>query len=134
MAYSINQVLLIGYVGSTPEVKEVKATDKQGLPVTIKVSQFRLATSKGGGKDKDGGEIPSVTQWHNIVAWRRLADMVIAKGDKLCVMGEIQYREYEKDGQKRYVTDIVATEIFPISREPKAETPQVVDIPSGLPF
>lgn len=107
MSKSKNLVLLTGNVGNDPKVN--------ALENGIKVATFSLATSTGGYTSKEGKEIPEVTQWHNIVAWRGLAELCekfIHKGDKVEIIGTIQYREYEKDGQKRYVTDIVASDII----------------------
>ena len=107
MSKSKNLVLLTGNVGNDPKVTP--------LENGIKVATFSLATSTGGYKSKEGKEIPEVTQWHNIIAWRGLAELCekfIHKGDKIEIIGTIQYREYEKDGQKRYVTDIVASDII----------------------
>lgn len=107
MSKSKNLVLLTGNVGNDPKVTP--------LENGIKVATFSLATSVGGYTNKEGKEVPEVTQWHNIVAWRGLADICgkyIHKGDKVEIIGTIQYREYEKDGQKRYITDIVATDIL----------------------
>ncbi len=61
------------------------------------------------------------TQWHNVVAWRGLADIAekyIHKGDKVIVLGTIQYREYEKDGVKRYATDILAYDLILCGKAP----------------
>lgn len=107
MSKSKNLVLLTGNVGNDPKVTP--------LENGIKVATFSLATSTGGYTSKEGKEIPEVTQWHNIVAWRGLAELCekyIHKGDKVEIIGTIQYREYDKDGQKRYVTDIVASDII----------------------
>ena len=107
MSKSKNLVLLTGNVGNDPKVN--------ALENGIKVATFSLATSTGGYTSKEGKEIPEVTQWHNIVAWRGLAELsekFVHKGDKIEIIGTIQYREYEKDGQKRYVTDIVASDII----------------------
>lgn len=107
MSKSKNLVLLTGNVGNDPKVN--------ALENGIKVATFSLATSTGGYTSKEGKEIPEVTQWHNIVAWRGLAELCekfVHKGDKVEIIGTIQYREYEKDGQKRYVTDIVASDII----------------------
>lgn len=107
MSKSINQALLIGHVGKDPEVRT--------LDGGIKVATFSLATSTGGYKKQDGTDVPEKTQWHNIVCWRGLADICekyIHKGDRLTVLGTISYREYEKDGQKRYATDIVAYDLL----------------------
>jgi single-strand DNA-binding protein len=107
MSKSKNLVLLTGNVGNDPKVTP--------LENGVKVATFSLATSTGGYTSKEGKEIPEVTQWHNIVAWRGLAELCekyIHKGDKVEIIGTIQYREYDKDGQKRYVTDIVASDII----------------------
>lgn len=107
MSKSINQVLLVGNVGKEPEVKT--------LDGGIKVATFSLATSTGGYKKQDGTEVPEKTQWHSIVAWRGLAEIAekyVHKGDKIIIMGTLQYREYEKDDIKRYVTDILAYDLM----------------------
>ena len=107
MSKSINQVLLIGNIGKDPEVRT--------LDGGMKVATFSLATSTGGYKKQDGTDVPEKTQWHNIVCWRSLADICekyVHKGDRLTVFGQIQYREYEKDGVKKYATDIIATDLL----------------------
>lgn len=143
MSKSKNLVLLTGNVGNDPKVN--------ALENGIKVATFSLATSTGGYTSKEGKEIPEVTQWHNIVAWRGLAELCekfIHKGDKIEVIGTIQYREYDKDGQKRYVTDIVASDIIlsggksesnkpPMPSVDNMPTPDMMpNIPNndGLPF
>ncbi len=106
MSKSVNQVLIIGNVGRDPEIKQFDGG--------VKAATFSVATSTGGYKKQDGTEVPERTQWHNIVAWRGLADIAekyVRKGDKVTVMGTIQYREYEKDGVKRYATDILAYDL-----------------------
>ena len=109
---NINEVTLLGFVGKDPEIKEVGG---------IKCSTFSLPTSKKF-KDKNG-ETKDKTQWHNIVAWRGLADLVekyVKKGSELYVKGEIEYRSWEDaSGVKRYVTDVVATSIQ-LGRSPQA--------------
>ena len=128
MSKSKNLVLLTGNVGNDPKVTP--------LENGIKVATFSLATSTGGYTSKDGKEIPEVTQWHNIVAWRGLAELCekfIHKGDKIEIIGTIQYREYEKDGQKRYVTDIVASDIIlsgSKSESNKPPMPSVENMPT----
>lgn len=107
MSKSINQVLLAGNVGKEPEVRT--------LDGGIKVATFSIATSTGGYKKQDGTDVPEKTQWHSIVAWRNLAEIAekyVHKGDKIIIMGTIQYREYEKDGIKRYATDILAYDLM----------------------
>ena len=107
MSKSLNQAILIGNVGKDPDVRT--------LDGGIKVATFSLATSTGGYKKQDGTDVPERTQWHNIVCWRGLADVCekfVRKGDRLTILGTISYREYEKDGQKRYATDIIAYDLL----------------------
>ena len=106
MSKSICQLLLIGNCGKDPEVRT--------LENSVKVATFSVATSTGGYTKQDGTEVPEKTSWHNIVAWRGLAEITekyLHKGDKVTIMGTISYREYEKDGIKHYVTDILAYDI-----------------------
>ena len=143
MSKSVNLVTLVGNVGQEPKTNT--------LDGGVKVSTFSLATSTGGYTNKDGREVPETTQWHNIVAWRGLADLserFIHKGDKLMVIGTISYRNYEKDGVKHYVTDIVASDLIltggksdsnsiPAITANDAPTPEMMpNIPNndGLPF
>lgn len=108
MSKSLNQVFLLGHVGKDPEVRSLEGG--------LKVATFSLATSTGGYKKQDGTEVPEKTQWHSIVCWRGLADIAerfIKKGDRLTVLGTIQYRQYEgSDGVKRYATDILALDLI----------------------
>lgn len=103
---SINTTTLMGRVGKDPEVRTVGQNNS-------KVAQFSLCTG-GKYKTQDGREIDD-TAWHNIVAWRNLADIAekyIRKGGQVLVIGHISYREYtDNAGNKKYVTDIVADKI-----------------------
>lgn len=132
MSKSINQVLLVGNVGKEPEVKT--------LDGGIKVATFSLATSTGGYKKQDGTEVPEKTQWHSIVAWRNLAEIAekyVHKGDKIIIMGTLQYREYEKDGIKRYVTDILAYDLMLSGKGESSNSKPpltVEDVPSQADF
>lgn len=107
MGKSINKVFLVGNVGKDPEVREIDGN--------VRVTRFPLATSTGGYTTAEGKEVAEQTQWHNVVAWRKLADIVeryVRKGDRLAVVGQIQYSRYEgKDGGATYYTDIVASDI-----------------------
>ena len=106
MSRTLNKVMLIGNVGKDPDVNFT--------PSGVKVAQFRMATSESW-KDKEGA-IQEHTDWHTIVAWRGLADIVerlIHRGSRIYVEGKIQTRTYDdKEGQKRYVTEIVADNIL----------------------
>lgn len=103
---SVNKVILIGHVGKDPEVRYV---DKD-----VAVANFTLATTERGRTLQNGTQIPERTEWHNIVAWRGLAEIAekyIRKGSQLYVEGKLQTRSWEKDGIKRYTTEIYAENI-----------------------
>lgn len=106
MSRSVNKVIIIGNLGSDPELRTTGGGQQ--------VAQFSVATSRSW--TNASGEKQEKTEWHRIVAWRKLAeiaDRYLKKGDKVYIEGEIQYREYEaKDGSgKRYVTEIEAREM-----------------------
>jgi single-strand DNA-binding protein len=100
----MNKVMLIGNVGQDPEVRYVD----QG----VAVARIRLATTERGYTLQNGTQVPEHTDWHNIILWRRLAEVVekyVHKGDKLYIEGRIRYTTYDdKQGQRRYATEIWA--------------------------
>ena len=106
MAKSVNKVILVGNVGQDPEVKYTAS----GVPVA-KVS---LATNE---RFKDRNEQwQDRTEWHSVVAWQRLAEIVgeyVRKGSKLYVEGKLQTSTWEdkQNGEKKYRTEIVARDI-----------------------
>ncbi len=106
----VNKVTLVGNVGNDPEVRYVSEN--------VPVASFRLATSESfTGKN---GEKVTNTEWHNIVVWRGLAKVVesyVRKGSMLYLEGKLTYRSYEKDGQKQYFTEIVASEMKMLGRK-----------------
>ena len=101
---SVNKIILIGNVGQEPDVRD--------LDNGTKVANFSIATSERGYTLKNGTQVPERTEWHNIVVWRGLAEVVekyVTKGDKLYIEGKIRTRSYEdKQGVKRYVTEVYA--------------------------
>lgn len=111
---ALNKVLLIGNVGKDPEVRQLE----NGT-----VASFSLATTERY-KDRE------LTEWHNIVAWRQLADLVrdyVHKGMQIYVEGRIRTRSWDdQNGQKHYVTEIQADSIqFLGKKEPAGqESPQ----------
>jgi single-strand DNA-binding protein len=114
----INKVTLIGNLGADPEVRHLEGG--------VAVARFSLATNENY-QDKDGNW-QTQTEWHNVVAWRGLAERVersLKKGMLVFVEGKISYRKYTtQDGQERYVTDIVANTIRILEkREGSTETP-----------
>jgi len=117
MAKSVNKATLIGNVGKDPEVKF--------LPSGSAVANFTLATSERF-KDK-GGEFQERTEWHNLVAYQRLAEIVrdyVKKGSKVYVEGRIQTRSWDdqQSGQKRYRTEIVVNDLVLLSGRGEGET------------
>ena len=106
MSRTLNKVMLIGTVGKDPEVNFT--------PSGVKVAQLRMATSETW-KDKDGA-VQEHTDWHTIIAWRGLADVVerlVRRGTRLYVEGKIQSRSFDdRDGNKRYVTEIIADNLL----------------------
>lgn len=96
--------MLIGNVGQEPDVRYVD----QG----VAVARLRLATTERGYTLPNGIQVPDRTDWHNIVLWRRLAEVVekyVHKGDKLYIEGRIRYTSYDnKQGQRQFVTEIWA--------------------------
>lgn len=99
---SINKVILLGNIGKEPEIKSF---DNGG-----KIASFTLATTKKGYTTKNGTTVPDKTEWHNVKCFSGLAgvcERFLHKGSKVYVEGEIVYREYEKDGQKRFITEIL---------------------------
>ena len=108
---SINKAILVGNLGKDPEVKQ---TGTGRTMVT-----FTLATSNKF-KDKQGVQ-QERTDWHNIVAWGKTGELMqsmLKKGSEVLIKGKVTSRKYEdKDGQTRYLTEIVANEFLSFSKK-----------------
>ncbi len=127
---SLNKVQLIGNCGADPVVKYT--------PSGAAVANFSLATNERF-KDKTG-EWADRVEWHNIVLWQRLAEIAgeyLKKGAKCYIEGHLQTRSWEKDGQKKYITEIVGSELIlldgklsgsgqPVPQAPQEEADQLV--------
>lgn len=104
-----NRVQLIGNLGKAPEIKVFDNN---------KLAKFTVATSEY--KKNKNGEVITETQWHNIAAWGKLADTAertLEKGSKVSIEGKLTTRTYtDKDGNKRYFTEIVATDVLLITK------------------
>jgi single-strand DNA-binding protein len=116
MAKSVNKVILIGNLGKDPEVKFTPS----GTPV----AKFSLATNERY-KDK-AGEWQDRTEWHYIVAWQRLAEIVgeyVKKGSKIYIEGRLQTSSWEdkQSGEKRYRTEIIAQDLVLLSGRGEAD-------------
>jgi single-strand DNA-binding protein len=139
---SINKVILVGHVGKDPEVKY--------LEKNVAVANFTLATTEKGYTTQSGVQVPDRTEWHNIVAWRAIAEVTekyVKKGTQLYIEGKIQTRSYEKDGVKKYFTEIYADTLQLLGKKPEnmgqasemvaQPTPEGLDVPEtggDLPF
>lgn len=110
---SLNKAMLIGRLGKDPEIRYTQ----DGSPV----ANFSLATSDFW-TDKSGTR-QEKTEWHNIVAWKRLADLskrYLAKGRQVFVEGRIRTRDWDdKDGNKRRTTEIIANQIVLLGSRPE---------------
>ncbi|HEY8355389.1 MAG TPA: single-stranded DNA-binding protein [Methylophilaceae bacterium] len=101
---SLNKVMLIGNLGRDPDVRYMPNGDA--------VCNFSIATTDTW-KDKNG-QRQERTEWHNIVMYRRLAEVAgeyLSKGRSVYIEGRIQTRKWEKDGQERYTTEIIADQM-----------------------
>jgi single-strand DNA-binding protein len=117
MAKSLNKVMLIGNLGKDPEVKYT--------PNGTAVAKFSVATNERF-KDKSG-EWQDRTEWHNIVAWQRLAEIVgeyIKKGSKVYIEGRLQTSNWEdkQSGEKKYRTEIIAQDLVMLGGRGDAES------------
>lgn len=101
-----NKVQLIGNLGNDPEVITLDSGKK--------LAKFNIATNETY-KNKEGERVTD-TQWHNVVAWGKTADIIesyITKGKEVAIEGKLTSRSYEdKEGQKRYITEVVCDEIL----------------------
>ena len=112
---SINKAILIGNVGKEPDIRQAANT---------KVATFTLATTERGYKLANGTDVPDRTEWHNIVAWRGLAELTekwIKKGSQLYIEGKITTRSWEKDGVTNYRTEIIADNIQLLGTKPESK-------------
>lgn len=115
---SLNKVILIGNVGKDPEVKYFDNGNA--------LANITVATNERGYTLPNGTQVPERTDWHNIVIRRDQVAFVekhVKKGSSVLVEGKLRYRDYEKDGIKRYVTEIVAEriEFYGSARKPEGQ-------------
>jgi len=115
---SVNKVILLGNIGKDPEVRETKS----GKVVNLVLATSERYTDKSGQKQEN-------TEWHNLVVFGKLADVVtkyVKKGDKLYVEGSITTRKWEdKEGNTRYNTDIKVRDLTMLGGGEKKATKQV---------
>lgn len=119
---SINKVILIGRVGKDPDIKTF---DNGG-----QVAQFSLATTSKW-KTKEG-EKKERTEWHNLVINGKLSEVAekyIRKGMQLYIEGEIRYREYEKEGVKKYMTEIFCNVFQMLDSKESGQRANTIELP-----
>lgn len=101
----LNKAIIIGRLGRDPETNYLQSGNA--------VANFSVATSESW-KDKNTGEKKEKTEWHRVVAWGRLAEICgeyLRKGSLVYIEGKIETREWEKDGEKKYTTEIIVREM-----------------------
>jgi len=139
MSYGLNKVMLIGHLGQDPELKYTQAG--------VAVVSFSIATNESY-KDPNGQMIDR-TEWHRIVAWRKLAELFgqyLKKGSKIYLEGKLQTRSWEDNGVKKYTTEIVADDFVfldskggigsgsPDSSPSSSDAPPLAESEDDLPF
>ena len=115
-----NKVSLIGRIGKTPELQKVGSSKDYAL------TKFSLATNENY-KDKNG-QWHDNTQWHNLVAWGKTAERIaslITKGQEVMIEGRIVNNSYEKNGEKRFTTDIEVADFLMISSTNKSNSAEL---------
>ena len=135
----VNKVVLIGNLGFDPETKQTASGTA--------VCNFSVATGEAW-KDQSG-QLQERTEWHRIVAWGKLAEICgkyLHKGSKVYIEGSLRTSTYEKNGEKRYSTDIVANEMQMLDskrddgfqpatgQKPKDKPHPSVDLDDDIPF
>ena len=114
MARGVNKVILVGNLGADPETRYT--------PSGTAITTIRIATSEAW-KDKTTGEQQERTEWHRVKFFSRLAEIAgeyLKKGSQVYIEGKLRTEEYEKDGVKRYSTDVIADEMQMLGSRPGA--------------
>ena len=126
MARGINKVILIGNLGKDPEVRY--------SPNGGALANLTIATSESW-KDKNTGEQVDKTEWHRVVFFRRLAEVVgeyLKKGSKVYIEGKLQTRKWtDKDGKDQYTTEIVAREMQMLDSRDSSSAPSAAPAASA---
>lgn len=122
----INKVILVGNVGLDPEVRALESG--------AKVARVRLATTERY-TDRQTNETKELTEWHTVTLWRGLADVVdkyVRKGSQLYIEGSLRTREWmDKDNQKRYTTEVVATDMKLLGRRAEGQSAPTAATPAA---
>lgn len=115
----INKVILVGNVGADPEVRSLESG--------VKTARLRLATTERI-FNRQTNETTEQTEWHTVIFWRGLADVVdkyVRKGSQIYVEGSIHYRDWQgSDGQRHFTTEITASDLKLLGRRAEGSQPQ----------
>lgn len=106
-----NSVRLIGHLGGAPEVKTIDNGNKMAR---VSIATNETYTDKKGEKQQE-------TTWHNLVAWGKtaeLAEQLLNKGSEVAVEGRLSSRSYEKEGEKKYITEVVVNDFMVLGKKP----------------
>lgn len=122
---SLNKVMLIGNVGSDPEVRYLE-NNPQNPGNNAKVATIRLATTERY-RDRNGEQREN-TEWHTVVLWRNNADVAekyVHKGSQIYIEGKLRTRQWtDQTGNKRYTTEVVADTLQLLGKRPEGENGQ----------
>lgn len=123
----INKVILIGNLGSDPEIRNLDGGDK--------VAKFSIATNENY-QDKSGSWQKD-TQWHNVVAWTGLAERAekyLKKGNMVYIEGKLTTRKWQdKDGNDRYTTEVLARVLRSLEKREPSESNGSIELPKAQP-
>ena len=131
---NLNKVMLIGHLGADPEIRY--------MPNGKAVVNLRLATSESW-KDKQTGDKQDRTEWHSVVAYDKLAEIIgklLRKGSPVYIEGKLQTRKWQdKEGKDRYTTEIIAQSMQMLGGRPQGESkqkeaPSTDDFGDDIPF
>ena len=115
----INKVILVGNVGADPEVRSLESG--------VKTARLRLATTERI-FNRQTNETTEQTEWHTVIFWRGLADVVdkyVRKGSQIYIEGSIHYRDWQgSDGQRHFTTEITASDLKLLGRRTEGSQPQ----------
>jgi single-strand DNA-binding protein len=128
MSFGVNKAIIVGYLGADPE--------QRYMPNGKAVTNIRVATSEGW-KDKQTGDKQERTEWHSIVAFDKLAEIMgqyLKKGAAVYIEGKIQTRKWQdKEGKDRYSTEIVASQMQMIGK-PREQSERAQQVAAGAEF
>ena len=122
---SVNQVMLLGNLGRDPELRYT--------PTGKPVATLSVATSR---RWKDNGEVKEATDWHRVIVWGKQAEVAqeyLKKGSPVCIEGRLSTRSYDKDGDKRYVTEVVARRLQLVGKKDPDGEPPATEAPADEP-